>query len=352
MRLKEERMVSKEEVKIEKEVKVSKEEVKIERINKIKEQENEVIKTLKDSKYENLVSDCYKEMDVNVEMVLQGLSYGAIFCGKGGLGKTHRCITMVAKKLDTKEFAYLDSFSTPTSLFVYFWENREKEVIILDDVSGMLENNKILSLLKSALWHLPNGKRVISYNTTKPLEDEMGRLVPRQFEFSSRLIILTNYIDKENPHLKAVLSRINKIDVNVPRKDLLELLNEIVQKDYRDLNITERKEVLNFLIEKTNQMSEDLNIRTLLRMFDYKCWARNNKKGDAWQTLCSTLLKRDERLVIVEKLQTDESLKTEDERIAKFEELTGGSRATYFRLKKTIKTNKPELKKPQAIPIA
>ena len=46
------------------------------------------------------------------------------------------------------------------------------------------------------------------------------------------------------------------------------------------------------------------------------------------------MLKRDDRLALVEKILNDQNYEGEDQRILAWKEMTGKGRTTYFRLKK------------------
>lgn len=332
------------------EVKVSKDSEKRQKIDTIKAKESSVFEALKSGDYDNLVSDCYSELDTNLQMVTQKLSYGFICEGKGGTGKTFRILNKCKEELDKEDYDYADSFTTPTALFVWMYENRDKEVLVLDDCAGLMDNGKILAMLKGALWHLPDGKtRLVTYMSTKPPKDEYDCPIPRSFVMNARIVIITNFLDDENAHVKAILSRVNKIVVEVPRSELLRILEIIIQKDYHGLSMVEKTEVLNYLEEKTSNMTEELNIRTLLRMMDYKLWANKNGKGKAWQPLCLKLLQKDDRIALVEEICADPTLLTEDDRLNKFIEKTGASRATYFRVKRMIKKKKEPEKKEEVV---
>jgi hypothetical protein len=347
-RLKAEKKVHGEQVN--KEKKLEEEKAKIEekrkKIDNIKERENEVMKALRFDDYENLVSDCYTELDVNTEMVLQKKSYGCIVEGKGGTGKTYRILNQCIKAVTEEHIAYIDSFTTPTAVYVALYENRDKDVLIFDDCADMMNNGKILAMLKGALWHVNDGKtRIVSYLTTKPPKDEYGDELPRNFEFDGRIIIITNYLKDDNPHVKAVLSRVNRVLVEVPRKELLKILCQVVKKSHGTLNVFEREECVDFLEVNTNNQTEELNIRTLLRVMDYRWWAKDNNKGDAWKILSLKLLQKDDRLVLVEKLLLDESFATKEDLIDYFIEKTGASRPTYYRLEKIVKKQKASMEK-------
>ena len=102
-----------------KEVAKSSAEIKNEKIKTIKGKENEIFKALRVDNYKGLVSNCYSELDVNTDMVIQGISYGFIAEGKGGTGKTFRILNRCTSELGEDEVAYADSFTTPTALYVW-----------------------------------------------------------------------------------------------------------------------------------------------------------------------------------------------------------------------------------------
>jgi hypothetical protein len=327
-------VVKKEEaVAVAKDVKVDKEQIKIDKINKLHEREGKVFAALKDFNYKSLVSDAYSEMDSYVQMVIRNISTGCIIEGMGGVGKTYRVINECLKA--GVDMVYTDSFTTPSAFYVWLFKNRNKDVIICDDVAGFLTNEKILSFLKGGLGEV-NGHRIINYMTTKPLKDEYDEPVDNSFEMTARMIIITNYVDKNKPHIRAVLTRVNYCDVILPRDELLNVLGQIVKNEYDDLSLSERNMALTFLIDNTSGSSKDLNIRTLFKIYDRIILNREVPTSTNWKTLTLKMLKRDDRLVIVEDLLKDESLESEEARVDKFFDLTGDSRATYFRLKKTL----------------
>jgi len=319
---------------------MAKEQEKREKIRAVRQQENDVFKALADEKghdYKSLVSNCYTEMDSNTDMVLKGISYGTIVEGRGGTGKTYRILNQCLRECGADNVAYTDSYTTPASFYVWLYKNRDKRVCIIDDCAGFMNNDKILAFLKGALWHTNDGKtRIVNYMTTKPLNDEYGEPIPSTCEVECRLIIITNWLDDEKPHVKAVLSRVNRIRVDVPYKELLSILEQVIKKEYKSLTDAERKQCLEFLMENTSKNTPELNIRTLLRVMDYREYAKQRNAGDLWRTLSLKLLERDDRLLLVEKIVEDKSFQSEAERFEAFAELTGESQATFYRLKKKL----------------
>lgn len=322
----------------EKEEKQTKEEMKKEKLMQLQEKERETFNSLRKVKYKSLVSNCYSEMDAYTEMVIDGISTGALIEGSGGTGKTYRVINKALSRCngeDEDEMAYTDSYTTPQALYTWLYKNRDKKVLVVDDVAGFMNNDKVLAFLKGALWEV-NGKRLINYMTSKPIKDEFEDLVPNTFEMNAGIIIITNFVNKKNPHVQAVLTRINYCNVEIPRKELLEILGQIAQQGYKELSKQECAEIFYFLSEKTSESTVNLNIRSLFKMFQFKVYSKKCGNSELWKTLSLKMLQKDDRLVIVEALVKDESFASEAEREIEFYKLTGEKRATYYRLKKQL----------------
>jgi hypothetical protein len=156
---------------------------------------------------------------------------------------------------------------------------------------------------------------------------------------NANLIIITNHLNKDNDHVKAVLSRVQYCYVEIPRSELLYILRLISEKDYQGLTQQERTECFNYLKENTSHSTIDLNIRTLFKIFQFRLFAKKHNKGDFWKILSNKSLKKDDQLVLIESLENNPEL-TVDQKIQEFMKLTNQSRATYFRLKKRLDLQK------------
>ncbi len=313
--------------------KKTKVELKIEKIKKVKELEQEVEDDLRKIHVDQLKSDVYLEMDAYVEMVAKGISYGTVIEGPGGTGKTWR----ILENLKEVDYSYTDSFTTPASFYIWMYKNRNKEVLIVDDCSGFMNNEKILAFLKGGLWEV-NGNRIIHYMTTKPLQDENGEFVPNTFILSARMIIITNRLNKKNPHLNAVLTRVNYTKVEIDFDELMNIFEQIVQKDYPGLTKDERIEVYKFIKENTSDSNANtLNIRSLIKCFQQYVYSKNINNPGLWKRLAMiSILQKNPNLVIVEEIEKNPAYKTVDEKVKEFGRRTGKARATYFRLKEQL----------------
>lgn len=314
--------------------KKTKSELKQELLKDVQRKTEETDQLLKMAEIEDIDSSCYMEMDNYVGMVKTASAYGVIIEGAGGTGKTWRVI----KHLQDCDYAYTDSFTTPQALYTWMYKNRDKDVLVLDDVANFTNNPKVLAFLKGGLWHVGNNKnRIIHYMTSKPLQDSEGSFVPSAFVLGARMIIITNKLNQKSSHLQAILTRVNYCFVEIPFEELLHIMEQVAKKEYDGLSYEERMEVFWFLREKLSSSTENLSIRTLIKCFQQKVYSNRINKPELWKNLAMvSLLKKNPALVLVEEILRDESILKEEDRIRLFCEKTGRSRATYYRMKDQI----------------
>lgn len=309
-------------------------EIKLDKIREVERLSEETMGRMRAAKIEDIDNPCYMEMDAYIDMVRLGIAYGAVVIGEGGIGKTWRVI----KHLEGVDYAYTDSYTTPQALYIWLWKNRDKEAVVVDDCANFLDNLKVLAMLKGGLWNVgEHENRIVNYMTTKPMQDAEENYVPQSFILGARMIILTNNINKKNPHIMAVLSRVNSCTVDIPYEELMNILEQVAKKNYIGLSADERMEVYEYLAENTSESTESLNIRTLIKCFQQRVYSKKIKQPDHWKKLIMlSILKKNPSLVLVEQLVKDQSFKNEEERIKNFEAKSGRSRATYFRMKEQL----------------
>jgi len=275
------------------------------------------LKTLNFNETDSL-KEKFKGLDNLTEVLTKSKLSGLICVGNGGIGKSYK----ILKKLNElkADFSYFTAFSTPLELYHTLYENNGK-IIILDDVESLLDNSKCVSLLKNALWGA-TGTRVLNYKSTSELLK-----APKQFEFTGKLIIITNKIGSD-VNLKALVSRVLFCDLKFDYPDILFMMNEISKNDYEGLNQEQRNEVVNFIKENSNPCILDFNLRILIKSFEiYKNMAN-------WKEMVKDMLKVDDKLqILYEILQMKMSVK---DQIDEFYKKTGHSRITYFRLKRQL----------------
>jgi Cdc6-like AAA superfamily ATPase len=269
-------------------------------------------------------------------MCIKGLSYGVVIQSRPGTGKTFTTLNVMEK--NNVDYAYIDSYSTFSAFYIWAYKNRNK-IKIIDDVAKCLENDKFSAILKSLLWDV-NGKRFVHYASTKNLEDPEEGLIPNSFEEEGSCIILVNKVNEKNIHVDAVLSRVNYVKLEIDNKEMLDNMLFVAQKPYRNLSEPERMEVYEFVKENfANSM--DLNLRTLIKAFNFFEYNKMLSDKVIWKRLTLKLIKEDDALVIMEQIQNNVKLETDSEKQAEFEKLTGKKgRATYFRYKTKVRESK------------
>jgi len=191
--------------------------------------------------------------------------YGLLLHGEGGLGKTVLVLSELEKELGFKgkKWEYFSGYTTPLSLYLFLYENKDKEVLVLDDVEGLFSNKTSISLLKGALWSA-GGDRYVGYQTTRQM-----RGVPKLFKFSAKLVIMANDVPLNSKSLSmgALLSRVIAYNVGFSLKQKLLICKEFIERDNK-LDDTQKLEVLR-LLEKYSTHLEVFNFRTLRKIVGF-----------------------------------------------------------------------------------
>lgn len=309
----------------------------LDKVHKAKEYSEKAKEEMRKGNYELLRNDCYQKFDVVVDMVKEGIAVGGLIYGRGGTGKS----TRTKQLLSDVDYEVIMTKVTTKTLFILFYEYRDCDVIVFEDVKDMTKDSAKLSLLK-AFFEDIRYPRSLQYNTTQPIKTEDGEIVPSNFVIKARGLILSNEIPNEkNDDVSAVLSRIKVCHLTIPRPELINMFHDIAKKPYGDLTLEEREEVLDYLVINTSEDNKSLNLRTYFNAMDYRRHSKLKNLGDQWKINLNDDLKKDVNLVILANILKDPNFYNEPERRAKFDELIHGtvSKSTYNRMKKELVEN-------------
>ena len=133
----------------------------------------------------------FNNLERLTKMVGRGIQPSLVITGGAGLGKTY----LVKKTLtdmgleEAKQFVHFKGRATAAGLFVTLYENSDK-IIVLDDCDSVFKDMDAVNMLKAALDSYDTRK--LSYISTKPLKDAYGDPVPRHFEFTGKIIFISN----------------------------------------------------------------------------------------------------------------------------------------------------------------
>jgi hypothetical protein len=255
---------------------------------------------------------------VNSEGVLNSL----FVYGQGGLGKSTNVLQ--ALKETGKKYVYISNYTTPLEFYNFLYEHK-KDIIILDDTENIFENgSKFVNLLKGALWGVEKDrKRIVTYLTT----DKRLR-APYQFEFTGKIFFLLNKMPSESDLLiKALLSRSLIYELKFSQEEIVNLFEEFIKEPYRKLLLKEKQEILSFLKENTDDTTEELSLRTILKMYDLYIEDKQN-----WKEMSKVFLKKDEDLCTFKSIIAETKDLKEAE--SRFTSETGLSPRTFWRWKK------------------
>jgi hypothetical protein len=230
----------------------------------------------------------------------------------------------------------LNGHVTPLSLYTNLYEHQDK-VVFGDDIDSIARNLAALGILRSALWGETNEKRLVTYNSSQ-------LKIPSSFYFTGQIILALNTLPRQNFAFNAVLSRIDQYELTASNEEVLDLMRQLASQGFEGLNPDECQEVVDFASEFS--ATRELSLRLLEPSFRKVIYART--AGVDWRELVASQLHEigrtaaprvsDSRTYDMECLRqvVEDYPDNVADQEAAFRALTRRSRATFFRLKKTL----------------
>lgn len=161
------------------------------------------------------------------KMVGKGIQPSLVITGSAGTGKTFLVKqTLTDMGLDeSTDFVHFKGRATAAGLFVTLYENCDK-IVVLDDCDSVFKDDDAVNILKAALDSYDTRK--ISYLTTKPLKDEFGGHLPRSFEFTGKIIFISNISQTKLD--EAIRSRSFVADIDLTKEQMFERVEQLMAK--------------------------------------------------------------------------------------------------------------------------
>jgi predicted AAA+ superfamily ATPase len=272
----------------------------------------------------------------HVRLVARGMANGlCVYGSRGGLGKTR--VVLATLKEEGVEPVILTGHCTPLAMYTSLYEHPES-VVFLDDCDAMFRILPALGILRSALWEGDGGHRLVTYNSSQ-------LKIPSSFHFTGRIIFAINSLPRQNFAFSAVLSRIDQFELNATNEEVLTMLRQLAAQGFEDkLTADECQEVVSFIAEFS--ANRELSLRLLEPSLRKVLYAR--AEAVDWRQLVASQLHEigrtaapkvsDSRGYDLECLK--QVLVDYPNSIAEQETawcmLTRRSRATFFRLKKSL----------------
>ena len=205
----------------------------------------------------------FKNLERLTKMVGRGIQPSLVITGGAGLGKTY----LVKKTLtdmgleEAKQFVHFKGRATAAGLFVTIYENSDK-IIVLDDCDSVFKDVDAVNLLKAALDSYDTRK--LSYISTKPLKDTYGDPVPRHFEFTGKIIFISNISQSKLDD--AIKSRSFVADISMNTKQMFKRIDDLKEQMETKIPVEVKDKALNIMKSlEAKYEGVEINLRSFIK---------------------------------------------------------------------------------------
>ena len=205
----------------------------------------------------------FKNIERLTKMVGKGIQPSLVITGSAGTGKTHlvkQTLTDLGLE-ESNHFVHFKGRATAAGLFVTLYENSDK-IVVLDDCDSVFKDADAVNILKGALDSYDIRK--ISYLTTKPLKDEFGSHLPRTFEFTGKIIFISN-ISQSNLD-EAIRSRSFVADVDLTKAQMFERVEQLMDKMEQQIPQAAKEQAVQIMKELEAEFAGvSINLRSFIK---------------------------------------------------------------------------------------
>ena len=230
----------------------------------MKNQKNQMkklnFKTMQEAKKPSVMFD---DMNNLTKMVANNVSPSLVITGQPGLGKTFnvtKTLTEIGLK-ENEQFVHVKGRCTAAGMFITLFENSDK-LIIFDDCDSVFKDADGVNLLKGALDSYD--KRTITWMSAKGLKNNDGDYLPRSFNFTGRIIFISNLpIAKVD---SAIRSRSFVLDISLTPDQLMKRMRDLLKVVEPGVDMRIKRDALNALKAAfTKFEGVELNFRSLIK---------------------------------------------------------------------------------------
>jgi hypothetical protein len=197
------------------------------------------------------------------KMVARGVQPSLLVTGGAGLGKTF----LVKQTLqscglrESYEFVHYKGRSTAAGMFITLFQNSNK-IVVFDDCDSIFKDADAVNMLKAALDSYDT--RRISYITSKPLKDEHGDPIPSTFEFTGKVIFISNI--SQSALDEAIKSRSFVADIALTTQQMFERIESLMQKMEPSIPLPAKQQAF-ALMQKLDSKFEgvQINLRSFIK---------------------------------------------------------------------------------------
>jgi len=253
-------------------------------------------------------------------------------------------------EVGNEKFEKSPAVSAPFQFYKQLWEleqDPENEILVLDDIEGLLKNKKALSILKQATWS-ETGERYVGWNSSpSKLKTKDGQDIPAEFKFTGKLIMIFNEVPEDDIIFESLKDRCFYYELSFSYEQKCKLITAIADKGMGyEVDEEQRKEMASWLIDVTTPATDGLNLRTFeLGLKHFKASQDVNEDGITWKKVVKESLNVDENLEVARDIIKDGEFTSVGDRKSEFMDRTGKSGRTYTRARDELKENSEEIKK-------
>ena len=207
------------------------------------------------------------EMFGNLErltkMVGRGVQPSLVITGMAGVGKTH-LVKETLKGMglrESHEFVHFKGRATAAGLFITLYQNSDK-VVILDDCDSVFKDDDAVNILKAALDSYDTRK--ISYISSKQLKDEFGDPIPAHFEFTGRIIFISNI--NQSRLDESIRSRSFVADISMNTAQMFQRMEQLLPTMEKSIPLAAKEQALAIMKDLDKRyLGIDINLRSFIK---------------------------------------------------------------------------------------
>jgi len=205
----------------------------------------------------------FANLESLTKMVGRGIQPSLVITGMAGVGKTHlvkETLTNMGLR-ESHEFEHFKGKATPAGLYMTLYANSDK-IIVLDDCDSVFKDDDAVNILKAALDSYDT--RQISYISSKPLKDEFGEPIPSRFEFTGKIIFISNINQsKLDP---AIRSRSFVADISMNTGQMFTRMEQLMSSMEPRIPLVAKQQALEIMKELDIKFGGvDINLRSFIK---------------------------------------------------------------------------------------
>ena len=208
-------------------------------------------------------AEMFSNLERLTKMVGKGIQPSLVITGSAGTGKTHLVKQTLSDMgfTESTDFVHFKGRATAAGLFITLYENEDK-IIVLDDCDSVFKDDDAVNILKAALDSYDTRK--ISYISTKVLKDTYGAEVPRHFEFSGKIIFISNI--RQSKLDEAIRSRSFVADVELTTEQMFARMEQLSTKMESSIPQQAKDEALAIMKEVNEEFDGvEVNLRSFIK---------------------------------------------------------------------------------------